>query len=60
MSDSYARADKDERQGDAEFEAGYRMMTADAEHEEEALEWIEALVGDISGEDSEPQVASDH
>jgi hypothetical protein len=27
---------------------GYRQMAADAERETEALEWAEALIGDVS------------
>lgn len=33
-----------------DLEAGYRAMAADEEYEAEALEWIEALVGDVSDE----------
>lgn len=34
---------------DAEdLEAGYRAMAADEEHEAEALEWSEALIGDAN------------
>ena len=33
-----------------DLEAGYRAMAADEEYEAEALEWIEALVGDASDE----------
>ncbi len=33
-------------QGD--LEAGYRAMAADEEYEAEALEWIEATIGDVS------------
>lgn len=31
-----------------DLEAGYREMAADEEYEAEALEWIEALVGDVN------------
>ena len=31
---------------DGELLAGYREMTSDQEHEAEALEWCEGLVGD--------------
>ena len=31
-----------------DLEAGYRAMAADEAREQEALEWIEALVGDVS------------
>jgi predicted CopG family antitoxin len=34
----------------ADLEAGYRAMAADAGHEREALEWIEGVVGDIEDE----------
>jgi hypothetical protein len=30
----------------AEFEDGYRRMADDTEHEKEAEEWAEALIGD--------------
>jgi hypothetical protein len=30
--------------------AGYAEMARDIEHEEEALEWSEGLIGDITGE----------
>jgi predicted CopG family antitoxin len=33
-----------------DLEAGYRAMAADEEHEVEALEWIEAVIGDIADE----------
>jgi hypothetical protein len=39
-SDEFAATD------DAQLEAAYREMAADAEHEREAEEWCEALVGD--------------
>jgi predicted CopG family antitoxin len=32
-----------------DLEAGYKAMAQDEEHEAEALEWAEALVGDIPG-----------
>ena len=35
-------------QEDEYLEAGYRAMAADEEYEAEALEWIEALVGDVN------------
>ncbi len=31
--------------------AGYKEMSLDVEHEAEALEWCEALIGDIVLED---------
>lgn len=34
----------------AGLEQGYRQMAADAQGEAEALEWIEALIGDVSDE----------
>jgi len=34
----------------AEMEAGYREMAADAVHEREALEWIEGVASDIEDE----------
>lgn len=33
-----------------DLEDAYRAMAADAEHEREALEWIEGLVGDVADE----------
>jgi hypothetical protein len=33
---------------------GYRQMAADIEHEMEAEEWTEAMVGDAFGVDQEP------
>ena len=30
------------------LEAGYRAMAADEEHEREALEWIESVIGDVA------------
>ena len=35
---------------EADLEAGYRAMAADKEYEAEALEWSEALIGDIDDE----------
>ena len=32
------------------LEAGYRMMAADSAQEAEALEWAEALIGDVADE----------
>ncbi len=32
------------------LEAGYRMMAADSAQEAEALEWAEALIGDVVDE----------
>jgi hypothetical protein len=32
----------------ADLEAGYRAMAADAGHEREALEWIEAVAQDVA------------
>ena len=34
------------------LEEGYRAMAADEEHEREATEWIEAVVGDVADEPS--------
>lgn len=34
----------------AGLECGYRQIAADAQGEAEALEWIEALIGDVSDE----------
>lgn len=36
----------------AELEAGYRAMAADEEHEREAMEWIEGVVGDVADDPS--------
>jgi ribosomal protein L12E/L44/L45/RPP1/RPP2 len=36
----------------AELEAGYRAMAADAEREAEAQEWCNALIGDIADDDA--------
>jgi hypothetical protein len=33
-----------------DLEAGYRAMAADEEHEREALEWIEGVIGDVADE----------
>ena len=33
-----------------DLEAGYREMAKDEEHEKEALEWAEAMIGDIDGQ----------
>lgn len=33
-----------------DLEANYREMAKDEEHEKEALEWVEAMVGDIDGQ----------
>ena len=33
-----------------DLEANYRDMAKDEEHEKEALEWVEAMVGDIDGQ----------
>jgi predicted CopG family antitoxin len=35
-----------------DLEAGYRAMAADEEHEREAMEWIEGVVGDVADEPS--------
>jgi hypothetical protein len=35
----------------SELEAGYKEMSQDAEHEAEALEWCEALIVDVAGDD---------
>ncbi len=32
-----------------DLEANYRDMAKDEEHEKEALEWAEALIGDVDG-----------
>jgi len=32
---------------------GYKLMAADVEHEAEAAEWAEALVGDLLNEEEE-------
>jgi hypothetical protein len=34
------------------LEEGYRAMAADEEHEREAMEWIEGVVGDVADEPS--------
>ncbi|MBI2926987.1 MAG: addiction module antitoxin [Verrucomicrobia bacterium] len=34
----------------ADLEEGYRAMAADAQREEEALEWSENLIGDVTHE----------
>jgi hypothetical protein len=39
--------------GWADIAEGYRQMSADIEHELEAEEWTEALVGDVSDVDKE-------
>jgi hypothetical protein len=31
-----------------DLEAAYRAMAADEEHEREAAEWVEGLIGDIA------------
>ncbi len=36
---------------EGEIEAAYRAMAADREHEAEALEWSEAIVGDMAHEE---------
>ncbi len=33
---------------EADLEEGYRQMAEDEEYEAEALEWIEAVVGDVA------------
>ena len=33
-----------------DLEANYRDMAKDEEHEKEALEWVEAMIGDIDGQ----------
>lgn len=35
---------------DADLEEAYRAMAADEEREAEALEWAEALIGDVADE----------
>jgi hypothetical protein len=46
----------EDKNRDAELVAGYREMATDAEHEADALEWIEALVGDVGDEDFDPKM----
>ena len=41
------------RPSKAELEKAYRAMAADTQHEREALEWSEALIGDAFIEDDE-------
>jgi hypothetical protein len=36
---------------EAELLAGYGEMAADVEHEREAMEWCEALIGDALADD---------
>ena len=36
-----------------ELELGYAAMAADREHEQEAMEWIEAMIGDVAEEPSD-------
>jgi hypothetical protein len=33
-----------------ELEAGYRAMASDTDQEREAVEWIEAMIGDVAYE----------
>jgi predicted CopG family antitoxin len=33
-----------------DLEAAYREMAMDEEHENEALEWAEAMIGDVDGQ----------
>lgn len=33
-----------------DLEEGYRAMAADEEHEREAAEWVEGLIGDVADE----------
>jgi predicted CopG family antitoxin len=33
-----------------ELDEGYRQMAEDEEHEKDALEWVEAMVGDVADE----------
>ena len=35
---------------EGDLEAGYEAMAADSEHEREALEWIEGVVEDMTGD----------
>ena len=37
---------------ESDLESAYRLMADDDEHEAEALEWSEALIGDVLTEDS--------
>ena len=39
-----------ESNSDEELEKGYQEMAADVEAEAEALEWSEALIGDVGDE----------
>ena len=36
------------RETTPDLEEGYRQMAADEEHEAEALEWSEGLIGDVA------------
>jgi hypothetical protein len=47
-------ADDNSRTSQAALAEGYRQMAADIEHEKEAEEWAEALIGDALGVDQEP------
>ena len=38
---------------DTELEEAYRQLAADKEQEAAALEWIEAVIGDVSDYDDE-------
>ena len=50
------RAGKRHEMDSSELKTGYEEMSKDAEHEAEALEWCEALIGDalsdLDGQDS--------
>lgn len=35
-----------------DLDEGYRAMAEDEEHEREAIEWIEAVIGDVADEPS--------
>ena len=43
-------AQEEERERHSTLEAGYRAMAADKEREAAALEWCEALLGDVTDE----------
>ena len=51
--DHDADAHDNSRTSQAALALGYRQMAADIEHEKEAEEWAEALVGDAFGVDQE-------
>jgi hypothetical protein len=51
-SDSAER--KTNQTSQTDLAEGYSQMVADAEHEKEAEEWAEGLIGDAFGVDQEP------